>query len=440
MLAVKELMTRYGFLLEDSDLGIRITDTNEQNMMHFHQVMEKVDGIQEMEETAFIQLLEALYESTGEMLFQYNQLPLHTVDIYVRGLVMQLNRLGCATTGSCDGHDKSRAHIYFTNAGTAKRAAILLKYVGVRFDLIQSHVNFIESRYELPKFASKLANLTVEEAEKIFHNHNPLMNKEDYFTLLEKLLSISGVSGEEEDIRTFVVEQLTPYVDDLEIDHYGNILAQVKKGNGPTVLLNAHLDTVDGFVHNRIILKNNHIWTSSEGILGADDRAGVCVLLAMARSIHHMNFRGTIKFAFTVEEEIGLVGARKVAKSFLWDVDMAFVVDRRGTSDIVTSCGGYIPFCIDEFARGVERIGRRVHRNRWAAVAGGSSDTRVWAEQGINSVNLSAGYHDEHTSSETLDIEANYGTYEYVIQLVEESRNLVRSKIERKPSRLRKND
>lgn len=65
-------------------------------------------------------------------------------------------------------------------------------------------------------------------------------------------------------------------------------------------------------------------------------------------------------------------------------------------------------------------------------MAGGSSDTRIWAEQGINSVNLSAGYNNEHTSNETLDIQANYGTYEFVIMLLEKSRSLMISNLERR--------
>lgn len=124
------------------------------------------------------------------------------------------------------------------------------------------------------------------------------------------------------------------------------------------------------------------------------------------------------------------VGARNVAKSFLWDADMAFVVDRRGTGDIVTSCGGYIPFCSASFANRKNRPS-----SPWvpsmACGFGGNSDTRIGAEQGINSVNLSVEYANEHTEDEFLDIEVNYGAYEFVIQLLEESHNLTKRHLER---------
>lgn len=102
-----------------------------------------------------------------------------------------------------------------------------------------------------------------------------------FYTNLEKLLSINGKSGEEEIVRQFVYEQLSEIVDHITVDQSGNILEQKKyhSGNGPTILLSAHLDIGEDLEHDRVILKNGKIWSSSKGILGADDRAGVAVRL-----------------------------------------------------------------------------------------------------------------------------------------------------------------
>ncbi|WP_036185051.1 M20/M25/M40 family metallo-hydrolase [Ureibacillus manganicus] len=425
-----ELMVRYGIMVEETIDGILCIDSNVDNQQHFMNVVEvlkqrKIDLQSEMMEEKFIAILESFFESTGESLFHPEELAIHTVDIYVRGLVMQLNRLGLPTTYSCDGHGNRYAQIYFTTVRETRSAKQLLEHIGVTCRMENRGLRILDDRSELPKIASVLAKITESEANDLIEENSTLMLENEYYQLLEDLLSIYGVSGEEGEIRQYVIETLSPLVDHYEVDHYGNVLAQIKKGNGPTVLINAHLDTVYDFVEGRELLKNGNIWSSSEGVLGADDRAGVCVALAVAKTIHNTDFNGTVKFVFTVEEEIGLRGASQVAKSFLWDVDMAFVIDRRGTGDIVTSCGGYLPFCSDEFARKVGSIGRIVHPGRWQTVAGGSSDTRIWAEQGINSVNLSAGYYNEHTSDETLDIQANYGTYEFVMLLVEKSRSLM---------------
>jgi putative aminopeptidase FrvX len=253
---------------------------------------------------------------------------------------------------------------------------------------------------------------------------SPFMPKDEYFKQLEMLLNIPGASRNEAAIRKIVREQLTPFVDRISVDNAGNLLAIRKYGPGPTVLLNAHLDTVEEIEPTRSILKDKHIWTSSEGILGADDRAGINVLLSVAKTLTKKQFNGTIKFIFTVEEEIGLRGARALHESFLWDVDMAFVVDRRNTSDIVISRGDTTRFCTTDFARKIERVARLEEFGQWKTTPGGSSDTAIWASHGIQSVNLSAGYDNEHTDMEQLDVEANYETYEFLMALLGNARTL----------------
>ena len=63
--------------------------------------------------------------------------------------------------------------------------------------------------------------------------------------LLRKLTETLGVSGDEGAVRKIILEQLTDYVDDIQIDRMGNVIA-VKKGNnkGPHVILGAHMDEV----------------------------------------------------------------------------------------------------------------------------------------------------------------------------------------------------
>lgn len=231
-------------------------------------------------------------------------------------------------------------------------------------------------------------------------------------------------SGNEVEIRNWVYKELQPYVDNISVDGAGNLLACRKYGPGPTILLNAHLDTIVEIEPTRTILKNKNSWTSSEGILGADDRAGINVILSTAKTVTKKQFNGTIKYIFTVEEETGLRGASALHESFLWDVDMAFVVDRRNTSDIVISNSSGTRFCSQEFARCIERIAYLEEFGQWKSTHGGSSDTAVWASHGIQSVNLSAGYNFEHTEREQLDIEANYGTYEFLMTLIENARVL----------------
>lgn len=64
--------------------------------------------------------------------------------------------------------------------------------------------------------------------------------------LLEKLCNAVGPSGYEGEVRNIIKEEIKKYVDDIKVDNMGNIIAH-KKGNGPKVIVDAHMDEV-GFI------------------------------------------------------------------------------------------------------------------------------------------------------------------------------------------------
>ena len=61
--------------------------------------------------------------------------------------------------------------------------------------------------------------------------------------LLEELVNIDGVSGNEDEIRTFLIGKIKKYLKNVEVDNMGNIIAH-KKGKRPSVLFLAHMDEV----------------------------------------------------------------------------------------------------------------------------------------------------------------------------------------------------
>ena len=337
------------------------------------------------------------------------------VDTYISGVIRELNRLGLYTIACCDGHEKRQPHIYFHKETNMEKVMKLFRALRVNVHLSQSRshrVAFRMNREQLLDLAENMRKVQIDWLEQ----EEQYIQKMVFLQELEQLLSVSGESGNEGDIRAVVYEKLKPYVDYITVDRYGNLLAQktYKTGHGPTILLNAHLDTVEAFAPGRTIVKQGAIWSSSEGILGADDRAGVAVLLEIAKWLDTSSFNGTIKFVFTVEEECGLVGARNLEEYFLWDVDAAIVVDRRGSGDIVTSCSTIQPFCDIRYGQFFEQVARDIGLTHWTCTAGRSSDTRIWAEHGIQSVNLSAGYEWEHTDDEILNTDACYGTVQLI--------------------------
>lgn len=220
-------------------------------------------------------------------------------------------------------------------------------------------------------------------------------------TTLMDLLALPGPSGREGLVARYVMDRLAELGVRARRDAHGNVLAEMAFGDGPVVLLSAHMDTVSDFAPGRRIMWEGDTIRSSAGILGADDRAGIAILLETMARIRLAGLRGTIKAAFTCAEEIGRIGSRLIASEWLDGIDMAVVADRRNRRDIVTSCS-LMSYCPPETGAFWEETARGIGQSGWRVCRGGISDAVTYAEHGIPSVNLSCGYQHEHTPDEEL--------------------------------------
>ncbi len=94
----------------------------------------------------------------------------------------------------------------------------------------------------------------------------------------------------------------------------GNLLARIP-GSGageeprPSVALCAHLDTVPLQAPVEPVFEDGFWENANEGILGADNKAAVAVLLAVARHISSAGAPLDVELLFTVGEEISLAGS-----------------------------------------------------------------------------------------------------------------------------------
>lgn len=230
-----------------------------------------------------------------------------------------------------------------------------------------------------------------------------------------KLLNIHGVSSDETKVRNYLIPILGQMMDTVFVDNYGNLLAEKKcgSGRGATVMLSSHMDTVKGVQADRFLIEKDGVITSSKGALGADDRGGIAIILQVLKNIDKLMFEGTIKVAFSREEEIGCVGSSKIDSDWYSNVDLAIIVDRRGNRDIVTGC--MQAFCSNAVGQFFEHVSQLQDMD-WKAVEGGISDALTFSENGINSVNLSAGYYNEHTSNEYAVLSEMEDTTKLVLQ------------------------
>lgn len=174
-------------------------------------------------------------------------------------------------------------------------------------------------------------------------------------------------------------------------------------GDCPIALV-AHLDTVFADPPTEIFYdtRKGVIW-SPQG-LGADDRAGVFLILKLLAKGH----RPTV--IFTTGEEVGAIGAGnlvRIEKKPITELKYIIQLDRHGTSDCVFySC--YNP----PFVKYIESFG---FIEAYGSFTDISEICPVW---GIAGVNLSVGYRNEHSIAEVLFVEPLLATLDKVDKML----------------------
>lgn len=168
-----------------------------------------------------------------------------------------------------------------------------------------------------------------------------------------------------------------------------------------SVAFMAHLDTV-GSVPEPVVVcvsAEGEVSTLGDMVLGADDRAGITVLLWMARN--HVPGR----YCLFVGEEQGCAGSAIAASDEArWkDVRYAISFDRRGTNSVIThQCG--VRTASDEFARALCTAGRELGLEWRPDDTGVYTDSEVFQNLISECTNISVGYEGQHTTKETQDL------------------------------------
>lgn len=195
----------------------------------------------------------------------------------------------------------------------------------------------------------------------------------------------------------------------LKTDSFGNRF--IKIGKNPTSLFASHLDTATQQLTNVNHVINNGICTTDgNSILGADDKAGVTIMLNM---IEH-NVPGI--YYFFLGEEVGCLGSKDLAKRVkeanLENIKRVISFDRRGTDSIITyqmskRC------CSDNFAlalakelneKGALDYTNDIVFNYKDDNTGLYTDSAQFIDLYPECTNISVGYKNEHTCKESQDL------------------------------------
>jgi tripeptide aminopeptidase len=115
----------------------------------------------------------------------------------------------------------------------------------------------------------------------------------------------------------------------------GNLIAELPAAQGmedkPAIFFTCHMDTVTpGKGIQPRLEEDGYIRSDGTTILGADDKAGIAVLLEAIRVIQERQIpHGPIQFVITVGEEAGLNGARAMDPALL-KADFGYALDSNG--------------------------------------------------------------------------------------------------------------
>jgi len=182
------------------------------------------------------------------------------------------------------------------------------------------------------------------------------------------LCRIPSPFGREADVSAHVTRELEGMGLAVEADPRGNLLTRINGRSDRTVLLCAHLDTVE--VHGEIepVVVDGGWENAHDTILGADNKAALAVFLEVARRASVEGSPVAIELLLTVEEEDGLRGAKAFDASVL-SADFGYVFDHATPiGEIVTASPTYYRLSADFHGRAAH-AGIRPETGRSAILA-----------------------------------------------------------------------
>lgn len=139
----------------------------------------------------------------------------------------------------------------------------------------------------------------------------------------------------------------------------------------PSLLFCSHLDTIKPTTGLIVENKNGTFVSNGKTILGADDKAGIAVILEVINTVLEKNLpHGGIEIVFTVAEEVGLEGAKQLDFS-QFKSKFAFVLDSGDRP------GTYVVESPTEYDLKINVYGKAAHAG-------------VEPEKGINAISCAA--------------------------------------------------
>lgn len=206
-----------------------------------------------------------------------------------------------------------------------------------------------------------------------------------------------------EDDYTKIREVILKYLDKFKQGWYtykqdavGNIYVEPTKSHNKNIVLAAHMDKVhtNGHIDKLFYDQNNgQLFAKNKDkkqtSLGADDKNGIFCILEMYNRLDADEIPSAV---FTVGEESGCIGSSQIDKTFFDDKEFCIVIDRRNNHDLIYKGGSTL--------YGIKTPPTfKMLNPQYEYVEGATSDAGYFSEY-VDSMNVSCGYYNPHSSTE----------------------------------------
>jgi len=162
-----------------------------------------------------------------------------------------------------------------------------------------------------------------------------MINRERLLETFLSLVRIDSPSGDEAKIAQELQTRLQELGLQVERDSMSNLVARLP-GQGQAVMLAAHMDTVMPGRGIKPVVKDGVVHSDGSTILGADDKAGVAVILEVLQTLREEGLaHPPLEVVITVQEESGLLGAKELDCSAL-SAKMGVSLDAGGAPGTIT--------------------------------------------------------------------------------------------------------
>lgn len=181
----------------------------------------------------------------------------------------------------------------------------------------------------------------------------------------------------------------------FEKDEFDNYFYKI--GDSET-MFTCHLDTAcSDFKKVNHLIEESFIYTDGSTILGADDKAGMTILLFLIEN----KIPGL--YYFFVGEEVGCIGSSNASYLDFSKYKRCVSFDRRGYNSVITH-QIYGRCCSDAFGKKLAKELSKDGLDFYTDITGLVTDSASFMDNIPECTNISVGYFNEHTVNEKQDI------------------------------------